>query len=111
VKLENARFYILFGLIFFAAVSFDSTVSVWGEHRPVGGWFEEFIARTINFGFPLAALAAGIFAGARVAERSRRNWIGWIVGIAAFYAVGGLLYFAASRIPGVDWRFERLRQD
>jgi hypothetical protein len=91
------------------ALAIDSISAVWGERRPVGGFFEEIIARALNFGMPIAAVAAGFMGGAKVAERTKQTWLGWVAGIALFMFIGAGSYFVIEQIPGVDWRYERIQ--
>ena len=92
-----------------SALAIETISAVWGERRPVGGFFEEFIARALNFGVPIAAAAAGFMGGVKVAERTKQTWLGWVAGIAFFMFLGVGSYFVIEQIPGVDWRYERIQ--
>ena len=81
---------------------------VWHESRPVGGLAEELVAMLIVDGATLGCFIGGIWGGIAAYRWSNKNvWIGWLVGLALFGAIGSLRYFAES-IPGVGWRVEMM---
>ena len=92
------------------AVVLDSIVAVWGERRPVGGFFEELIARSGHYVIVIGAFVGAVFVGIKATEKTNRRFVGWFVGIILFLVIGGIGTLLLSRIPGVDWRYERLQE-
>ena len=101
----------VFGGIFAVALTIESIVAVWGERRPIGGFFEEFVARAMHWGIGLGSLAAGIWAGTKVYERTKSNAVAWIIGVLSFVAVLIATDTLTARIPGVGWRMDRMISD
>ena len=93
------------------ATAYEAIYSVWGNRRPVGDFFEEFVARFLNLGMPIIIFGAAIYAGTKAASKANSAVVGWIVGLAVLIAVGFLSYFAISQVPGVSWRFDRLQEN
>ena len=93
----------IFGLIFL-----DSVRSAWGERNFVGGVAESFVAYVLFYGIPIGCIAAGIWIGTNVADRSGKQWLGWFVGVAAAFCVGIGLQIVVSDIPGVSWRLKAI---
>jgi len=100
----------LFLAAIIGALVFESARAVWGNRRPVGDFFEEFIARLTSLGLPVLIFGIAIYSGSMVYERTDSQALGWISGLAIFIVVGSAAYLAISQIPGVNWRFERLRE-
>ena len=94
--------------VFGGAFVLDSFRAVWGERRPVGGFFEEMIARVGHYGIVLGSFGLAAYGGVRVTEKFESKWLGFAAGLLLFFAlgVGGTLLI--GKIPGVDWRYERL---
>ena len=106
-KIEWTPVRIAIGLIA-GAFAIDSASVVIGERRPVGGFFEELIARFGYYGLAVLALIGGVFVGMKVGEKTRTNFLGWVSGLCAFAVIGALGTMLLASIPGVNWRFERL---
>lgn len=92
------------------ALVLDSVVAVWGERRPVGGFFEELIARSGHYVIVIGAFFGAVFGGIKATEKTSRRFVGWFVGIILFLIIGGGGMLLLSSIPGVDWRYERLQE-
>ena len=91
-----------------AAISALSALfNVWGEKRPVGGFFEEFVAGIAIFIMLIGSVWIGGWAGTKLFEKTGSRSVGWIVGLIVFGIVGSIVQAAVSHIPGVNWRFER----
>jgi hypothetical protein len=99
------------GGVFAILLAIDAIVAVWGERRPVGGFFEEFVARALHWGIGLGSVAVGVWVGTKVFERTKSNLLGWIVGILLFLVVGVAVGILLSKIPGIGWRMDRLMSD
>ena len=102
---------VILGGLFLIALAIDSISAVWGEKRPVGGFFEEFVARMIHWGTPLGSFAIAIWFGIKISERSKSKLLGWIAGILLFALVGFGAIALSSKISGVGWRIDRLMTD
>ena len=96
-------------VLFLGAIVLSSVFSVWGESRPVGGFFEELVARSGHYVGVIGAVAGGVFSGGKVFERTRSNFFAWLVGLLCFTVIGGIGMLLLSSIPGVGWRYERLQ--
>jgi hypothetical protein len=99
------------GGAFAVALAIDAIMAVWGERRPIGAFFEEFLARALHWGIALGAIAAGIWAGIKAFERSKSYLLAWVVGILSFVVLGVVAGSVTSKIPGVGWRMDRLMSD
>lgn len=97
--------------VFAAVLVVDSVSAVWGERRPVGGFFEEFVARFIFWGGTIAVFAGAIFGGIRIFEMTNSKFFGWIAGLTICVFLVFATRFIADLLPGVDWRYQRLIHD
>ena len=107
---SDAKILKWVGIAFVGFTCLDAIGSAWGDTRPVGAFFEEFVARFVNFGLPLVACGLSIWAGILCARRMDRTWVGWLVGLSLFFVFGVLGAMIFSEIPGVGWRIDRLQQ-
>jgi hypothetical protein len=98
----------VFIALFVGALVLDSIFAVWGEGRPVGGFFEEFIARIGNYLTIFGSLGGAIYIGLQAYKKTENTLIGWVAGILGCFLIGFVLTFVFSNIPGVDWRFDRI---
>ena len=96
--------------VFGGALVLDSIIAVWGERSPVGGFCEELIARGGHYVVVIGALAGGLFFGAKVSQKTRSSFVGWISGFFCFIVIGGAGMLLLSAIPGVGWRYERVQE-
>ena len=86
----------------------DSIAAVWGERRPVGGFFEEFLARLVFWGGNFVVLVGAGWVGVKVYQRTENRVIGWSAGILLCVGLLFAVVNLAQMLPGVDWRYERL---
>jgi hypothetical protein len=107
----SKRPLVVLGVAFLIALSIDSIAAVWGERRPVGGFFEEFIARALIWGISFGSIAAGVWGGVKVHERTNSTISGWIVGLIMAVLIGIAATVLTSKIPGVNWRIDRYFAD
>ncbi|MDX5362148.1 MAG: hypothetical protein LPL00_11675 [Alphaproteobacteria bacterium] len=94
--------------LFAGAVAVDAIVAVWGESRPIGSFFEEFVARVLYFGSLFGGVAIGYVVGVMVYAASSSKILGWVVGLILCVVVMLGVTMLTAELPGVDWRFERL---
>jgi hypothetical protein len=98
-------------LLWFGTVNAIGCVFVaWDEKRPIGGFAEEVFARFCFWTMLLGSLWLGGWFGALAYEKTANKLIGWIVGVVLIMAFAFVTDYAASSIPGVDWRFKRLSE-
>ncbi len=82
--------------------------NVWGDKRPIGSFFEEFVAISAHWVMLVGSIWFAGWAGTRIYEKIGSKFVGWIVGISVFLGFGFFVMTAVSNIPGVNWRFEKL---
>lgn len=95
---------------FTAFASATALGQAWGERRFVAGFAEALVAVVLYWGTMFVPLVAGIAGGMKVAERTRRDWLGWIVGVVIVLA-GIMTGNLARDIPGVGWRIEKMEEE
>jgi hypothetical protein len=94
---------------YFAVVSIVSAIySAFGEKRPIGGFFEEFVATMAYWVVLFGSIWVGGWLGTKTFEKWDSKLLGWLIGLLAFGMFIGTVDYAVGKIPGVNWRFERL---
>jgi PHD/YefM family antitoxin component YafN of YafNO toxin-antitoxin module len=96
------------GAFLILALAIDAIGMAWGDRRPVGAFFEAFVAQGVYFGTILGSFGGAVWAGIKVFEKSKSKSLGWIAGIFLYAVVGTAVFALFSQIPGVGWRIERL---
>lgn len=90
-------------------VSFiDAIRRAWSSHDFLPSFFLWWITEALYFPIILGPAAAAIFAGIKIAERTGKNWLGWVLGLAMLFIFGGVAIGIVGSIPGVGWRFHAL---
>lgn len=88
------------------AVSFAEAIRrAWGAYD----FFPSFLLWWITGAFYLPVIlspfVAAFFAGSYAGKRFEKNWLGWVVGLLAWFLISGAVIAIASSIPGLGWRF------
>ena len=89
-------------------IAISCVFDVWGDRRPVGSFFEEFVARTAYWGSAIGSFIVAIWAAASAKDKFNSNLLAWIAGIVVFGAIVAATSYIFDSIPGVGWRFDRL---
>ncbi|MBD9558444.1 hypothetical protein [Ensifer sp. ENS03] len=77
------------------------------RERDILAFIENFLALTFHYGIVIAGFVCSIWGGLKVAERSERNWLGWLAGLLIFIAFAMVLG-TFQRLPGIGWRMEAM---
>ena len=97
--------WVLGGL---ALIGVNSVFVVWGESRPIGGWFEQVVAEVAYFGSITVPIYAAYRVGKRIQAWLELTWLSWLVGLVAWFLLGFALLLTVEAIPGVGWRIDRM---
>jgi hypothetical protein len=95
-------------VVFAVLAAIGALSNSWGEKRPVGSFFEEFVAVESFYFLVVGSIWIAGWVGTHVFDRFESKLLGWIAGILVFLGFGFIFQMVMSAIPGVDWRFERL---
>ena len=95
------------GIGFVALCSLDALFMAWGDRHFFASFALSLIAVILHWILIFGSLLVPIWAGCATAERTRRDWLGWIVGLAVLAGCLELGY-RAEGIPGVGWRIEKI---
>lgn len=71
-------------LLMFAVMGIDCSTSSRAMQSCMRSHFHGLVSEVLLF----ASLGAGVWIGVRTADASKRNWLGWVVGIAIAFALG-----------------------
>ncbi|MDQ0420971.1 hypothetical protein J2045_001998 [Peteryoungia aggregata LMG 23059] len=74
------------------------------ERDPLA-FVENFLALTFHYGLIIGSFATAIWGGVKIAEATRRNWAGWVSGIAIFVAFA-FVSLTFQRLPGIGSRMK-----
>ena len=85
VLAEYRLLAVLFGIGIFVATL--GTMD-WHARRIVAEFAEQLVGVTLHVAALLGGGTIGFVAGARAADRSRSDLLGWAVGLATFIAIG-----------------------
>ena len=98
------------GFVFFAlAMALVQAVSnAWGEDRPVGAFFEEFVALCFWLIVCVGPLIVGGVSGGEVYDRYESMPLAVFVGLVAAALIAAAGWFLVESVPGVNWRFDRI---
>jgi hypothetical protein len=95
-----------------AVIAFLSAVSgvfaMFEDKRPVGAFFEQFVASFLHIVVLFGAMWFGAWLGVVAYEKSGFKVLGWMVGILAVFGVSFGSMFLIEKIPGVGWRYDLL---
>ena len=89
-------------------ISIHAISEAWDERRFVAVFAESFVALVLYWGSGIGGLVGGWYIGALITEKTRRGWLGYIVGITAGVAIMISVFMVAQRVPGVGWRFDKI---
>ena len=83
----------------------DAIRRAWSSYDFFPSFLLWWITGILYFPIILSPCVAGYFAGAYIAKRSGQNWLGWILGLAAWFLLSGAVLAIVGLIPGIGWRF------
>lgn len=107
-KSPNWIGYLLMGFAFFGAPAY---VSAWDERRVIAAFIELFIAYVLVYGNPVLSGIGGYLLGNKVYLKTRKKWLGWVVGILTAVIIVASLAYICSKIPGVGWRIDKICEE
>jgi hypothetical protein len=89
--------------------SISGLFSMFEDGRPVGAFFEQFVATVLWIVLAFAPIWLAAWIGAVVYEKIGSKIIGWLAGITTYFAIVTCSMLLVQQIPGVGWRFDLIR--
>jgi hypothetical protein len=96
-------------MVIVTILSIDSIFMAWSDRRPVGAFFESFMAMGLYWAIGIGGLFGSIWAGVTYGEKKKSKVLGWMVGLACF-AAATFAFYLTTKIPGVGWRIEKMME-
>ncbi|TNM65070.1 hypothetical protein [Aliirhizobium smilacinae] len=70
--------------------------------------FQNFVALSLHWGLIALAFGGAIWAGLKVAAKTGKSWLGWVVGLVVVVVIAGPVTGLFEGLPGVGKRLSDL---
>jgi hypothetical protein len=105
---ERASSFKVAGVLLVGLGTIYGIWSAVGDKRPVGTFFEAFVAFVLWVIVPFGVLFLAAMFGSATLDSTKSKLFAWIIGISVFLVAGGIFYGGALNIPGVGWRVNQM---
>lgn len=83
----------------------DAIRRAWSSYEFFPSFLLWWITGALYLPIIISPWVAAYFAGTYIAKLSGRNWLGWALGLMAWFLLSGAVLTIIGLIPGIGWRF------
>ena len=80
-----------------------------GTHQSIAAFPAQFVAIALFLASMVMPVVFGAWCGIRIAERTGKNWTGWLLAAVVWIVVGLPVYVGVRAIPHIGWRIAAMQ--
>ncbi len=97
--------FLRISTVFLMVCIIEGVATAWDEKDFIIGALQATASSLLYWLSIFLSFGISIYCGVKVADKSKSNLLGWLVGFGLFIIIGGFGGLLIRDIPGIGWRY------